>query len=115
MKLHRLPRSLPPARLLLADLGHPTAAELAAGLGVSERTVWRWRAEDQWPRPAHLSLFFASRYGFSVVESEALHQLRTGASLVRALSDQVRRLRGQLEHVQALAEHGAANAPLYAT
>ena len=101
------------ARLLLADLGHPTAAELAAGLGVSERTLWRWRADDAWPRPAHLSLFFASRYGFSLVESEALHQLRTGDSLVRALNDQVQRLRGQLGRFEALNLHGASNAPLY--
>lgn len=114
MTLHRLPRSLPAAGALLADLGHPTADAIGAALGVSQRTVWRWRAGEDagWPRPALLGLFFASRWGWSAVESEAFYRVQLAEALAASRADELQALRAQLVHVQSLGDFGAANAPL---
>lgn len=111
MTLHRLPRQLPPVAVVLSDLGNPTAAQLAQALGVSVRSVWRWQASD-WPRAAQLALFFASRWGWSAVESDAMHAVDTSAALVRALRADLEQARAQLARVQALGDFGAANAPV---
>jgi hypothetical protein len=110
--LHRLPRTLPPVAVLLADLEHPTGAELAAALGVSLRSVWRWRAADAWPRSVHLALFFASRYGWSVVDSESRYAVQLARALADALLAERDTLRRQLDQVQTMANTGAANAPV---
>lgn len=109
--LHRLPRQLPPLELMLEDLGNPPAPVLAAAFGVSVRTVFRWQVGD-WPRAALLCLFFASRWGWSAVECDALHALNTSAALSRALRDELEQVRAQLARVEALGDFGAANSPV---
>jgi hypothetical protein len=85
--LHRLPRQLPPVPRLLDDLGHPPPAAIARALGVSARTVRRWG--DEWPRPAHLAIFFASRWGWSAVESDALTAWQLAQAQVQALAEEL--------------------------
>ena len=109
--LHRLPRALPPAALMLEDLGHPTAEALAAGLGVSARTVQRWRGADEWPRLPRLALFYASRWGWTLIESEALHTLHTHRALVSALQQELELSRADVARITALGLHGSANDP----
>lgn len=110
--LHRLPRHLPAVDLLLEDLGDPTAADLAAGLGCSVRSVWRWRESGTWPRCAHLALFFASRYGWSVVDSDARYSVQLARGLAASLRAERDQVAAQLEAVQRLAATGAANVPV---
>ena len=110
--LTRLPRTLPPAAALLEDLAHPTADDLARALGVGARTVQRWRSADEWPRPAHLSLFFASRWGWSAVECDALHSVNLHTALSASLRREVERLSAEVERLAALPAYGAANGPL---
>jgi hypothetical protein len=112
MTLHRLPRHLPPVPVLLADLEHPPGAELAASLGVSVRSVWRWQQLDHWPRPVHLALFFASRYGWSVIDSESRYAVQLARGLADALRAERDQLAAQLDQVQQLADTGAANLPV---
>lgn len=100
--------------LILADLGHPTSAVLGKALGVSERTVWRWRAADSWPHSAALALFFSSRWGWSVVESEAVFTLRNAAALTEALQRENAALRERIERLVSTGDFGSANAPLWA-
>lgn len=111
MTLHRLPRQLPPPAVLMADVGSPSARCLASALGVSARTVWRWQLSGAWPRPAHLALFFASRWGWSAVQSDALHAVQLAEALARARADECAALRCALARVEALQLHGSANAP----
>lgn len=111
MTLHRLPRETPPPDLLLRDLGSPTADDLARALGVSRRTIWRWRETDEWPRMACLALFFASRYGWSVVDSEARFAVDLARLTAQSQHEQIRRLQRQLEAIEALGLHGSANMP----
>lgn len=112
--LYRLPRHLPPPAVMLQDLGNPTADTLGAALGVSQRTVWRWRADDDagWPRAALLALFFASRWGWSAVQSDALHRVQLAEALAAARADELQQLRAQLRRVEGLGDFGASNAPL---
>ena len=65
--LAHAPRVLPPLAVVLADIGNPTAAAIAAVLDLDERTVRRWIAADKMPRPAHLALFWLTRWGRSIV------------------------------------------------
>lgn len=109
--LPRLPRSVPPAAVLLADLGDPTAASLADSLGVSVRTVWRWRERDEWPRAALLALYFASRWGWSEVASDARWQVATHRALADARQLEIERLTAEVRRLAALACYGSANEP----
>lgn len=109
--LSHLPRHVPPVPVLLADLGHPTAAEIAKALGVSVRTVWRWQAGD-WPRCAQLALFYCSRWGWSVLDCDARFRVSLAEQLAQALAGDLARSRAQLEHVLQLVDTGAANQPV---
>lgn len=109
--LSHLPRHVPPVAVLLDDLGNPTAAEIARVLGVSVRTVWRWQA-GEWPRCAQFALFFASRWGWSLIDSEARFRVSLAEQHVVALRAELDQARAQLAHVLALADTGAANAPV---
>lgn len=112
MSLHRLPRSLPALSLLLDDLGRPSAAELARALGVGERTVYRWLAADAAPRPAHLALYFASSYGWSLVDSEARHAVQTWRGLAESRGRDLVALEARLRRLSALGDFGSANDPI---
>ena len=115
MSLHRFPRALPPVAVILQDLGHPTAAALGAALGVSARTVWRWQEPGAvCPRAPHLALFFASRWGWSAVESDALHAVQLAGALADARLREVEALRAQVLRLESLGDFGAANSPLRA-
>lgn len=109
--LPRLPKpsQIPAPAVLLADLGQPTAAALADALGVSVRTVWRWRERDEWPRMARVCLFYASRYGWSVVESDARYQVATHRALADAQGLELAALRREVERLARLPIYGSAN------
>jgi hypothetical protein len=111
MTLHRLPRQLPPPAVLTADLGDPSPLELGPALGVSARTVWRWQLAGEWPRAAHLAVFFASRWGWSAVQADALHAVQLAEALSRARSEECSALRAAVARMEALQLHGSANAP----
>jgi hypothetical protein len=94
--LHRLPKHLPAVALLLDDLHKPSTDALAHTLGVSTRTVQRWQVDGAWPRTAHLALYFASRWGWSAVDSEARHAVQLFERLAGALQTEVHQLRALL-------------------
>lgn len=109
--LPRLPKpsQIPPAVVMLADVGQPTAAQLAAALGVSVRTVWRWKERDEWPRMALVCLFYASRWGWSAVESDARFQVATHRALADAQARELAALRREVERLARLPIYGSAN------
>lgn len=111
MTLHRLPRSVPPLPVLLADLGNPTTREVARALGVTERTVWRWLADGAAPRPATLALFWLTSWGWSCVESEARRAIDDARGYASALRTELDALRVELARVLSLGEFGSANSP----
>jgi hypothetical protein len=106
--LCRLPRHLPPLSLMLADIGSPSPSAVARALGVSARSVRRWVAVDDAPRPVLAALFWLTRWGVSAVDAEAHNAAVLAASYVRALKDENGALRADLGRALALAD-GAAN------
>lgn len=114
LNLHSLKRQqLPSLPELLADLGNPTAGEVAGALGVDRSTVSGWIRRGAAPRPAMLALFWVSTWGQSTLDAE-LHNAAQQATQHRAAqAGEVDRLRRQLARVLSLADFGTANAPLY--
>lgn len=109
--LHRLPRQLPSLSAMLDDLANPPARAVARALGVTERTLRRWRADDQAPRAVMLALYWLTRWGQSEAHTEAHNAAVLHAGYARALRDEVARLSAELARVLALRDCGAANAP----
>jgi len=106
--LCRLPRHLPPLSLMLDDLGRPSPAAVARSLGVSVRSVRRWIAADEAPRPVLAALFWLTRWGVSEIDAEAHNAATMAAGYVRALKDENAALVADLGRALALAD-GAAN------
>lgn len=112
--MFKAPRQLPPLDVLLRDLGNPAAALTARALGVSERTVYGWQASGQAPRPAHLALFWESRWGQSVAECEAINGERWARGQVQALEREAATLRARVAYLERVGRFGSANAPTLA-
>lgn len=99
---------------MLADLGNPSPAEIAAALGVSRRTVYRWLAADHAPRPVMLSLFWVTRWGMSEVHCRAVNDAAQAHAMLKLYQRLAEQRRADVEKLLALgAGHfGAANSPL---
>lgn len=112
--LNRLPtpRETPPLSLILDDIGQPAPAAVARALGVSPATVARWMRLDDAPRPALLALFWLTRWGMSIVDCEAVNAATMHAQQARGLTDELRRVREQIERLVQLGDFGSANEPL---
>jgi uncharacterized protein YjcR len=81
------PRSLPALQTMLDDLGGRNVEQLAKHLGVSTRTVKRWRARGGAPRAVMLALFWETTWGRSVVNCQAENAARAFAGYARCLSE----------------------------
>lgn len=103
------PRVIPPLSAMLADLGSPSACDLAALLHVHPRTVERWTATDCAPRPALLALFWLTRWGRSAIEAQAVNDAAHAARLARLAQLEADRLRKQNAHLVRVGDFGAAN------
>lgn len=114
MKLHlrsieHAPPSLPIWHTILEDLANPPAHRVARVLGVSRRTVYRWNSTGRAPRVALLALFWLTRWGQSLVATNAANDAVLAAQLVRSLSGQVERLQAEVARLQALAGPGGVD------
>lgn len=111
MLLQRLPATLPALSIILADICSPSPAALAAALDVHPRTVARWLAADEAPRPISLALWPLTRWGMSA--SDALHYNRAELAEARRLvaEQDAEQLRRELTRVIAAADFGCANDP----
>jgi hypothetical protein len=113
--MFRGPTQTPPVDVMLDDLPTRDQARIARHLGVSARTLARWRASGNAPRLAHLALFWETRWGLSVVHCDAVNGERIALALARSLERERDELHARLDRVLELADFGAANAPMYAT
>lgn len=109
MNLYRMPRYVPPLSAILQNLQSPTAAAVGNALATSERTVRRWIAADEAPRPAALALFWCSSWGYSMVESDALQSIALARGLAGALQAENDALKHELARVVRAADFGCAN------
>lgn len=107
-----LPRGLPTLEMMLADLGHPSAAEVAKWLGVSERTVYGWKRSTQAPRTALLALFWLTRWGFSALDTHRENQVQVLQSLTVSLNNENAGLRTRIARLEETGDFGTANDPV---
>ena len=110
--MHRLPRlQTPTLELILADLGNPSALAVGLALGVSSRTVQRWRVAGHAPRAPKLDLYWLTSWGRAELDAS----LHLSESAHRQLSDargrEIDALRRELARVLSLGNFGSANAP----
>jgi len=114
--MFKAPTQLPPVSLLLDDLPTRDARRVARHLGLSVSTINRYRRNDDAPRLVQLALFFETRWGRSIMDSELEHRHQVHLGLVRSLKAQVSELEARVRHLVALINRdglGAANEPIY--
>lgn len=110
--IERAPRALPIWHAIIEDLGNPPPARIAAALGISWRSVYRYHKTGQAPRPILLALFWLTRWGQSQLDAEMVNNCSMAVGLAEALQTEVRQLRDQVAHLIAIGDYGAANTPL---
>jgi hypothetical protein len=97
---------------LVDDLGGADKAARVAGVHVS--TVRRWlRSATPIPKAAYQALHAASSWGREERSVMAFNERRTYLACIEAQKREIDRLRHALARVAALADHGAANWPVY--
>lgn len=110
--MFKTPRQLPDLASIVADLDSRRARDIADYLGVSERSVFGWLASGQCPRPAHLALFWVTRWGASIIDAETANGERFARAALVAAQTENATLRGQVAYLERL-HTGAANGPLF--
>ena len=95
--IDKAPKALPVWDSILDDLGHPPAHRVARVLGVGRSTVYRWNAEGHGPRIACLALFWLTRWGRSLVDTQATNDAVLHVQLARSLGEERDKLMRQVE------------------
>ncbi len=110
---------LPPVSLMLDDIPAPLPV-IARHLGITARTLRKYRATDSAPRAVMLALFWETRWGRSAADTEAANAAQVYRGETKALQAHAGRLAGivwRLEHelhqAQKSGHHGAANLPVW--
>lgn len=105
------PRTIPALSQVLPDLGNPSPREIAAYLGVTERTVYGWKATDAPPRAALLALFWESSYGLSAINAELHNAAHVYRSLSDSLNHEAQKLRTRIAWLEKNGRFDCANQP----
>lgn len=98
---------------LLDDLPTRDARRIARHLGVSTRTLARWKADGNPPRLAYIALFWETRWGVATINCEAINEAATAYGLARSLQARVEQLQARVAYLVGLAAYGCANEPLW--
>jgi len=113
--MFQAPTQTPHILTLLDDLPTRDDKLIARHLGVTARTIARWRDQEGAPRMAHLALFWETRWGLSVAHCHAVNGERVALGLARSLERENATLRTRIARLEEMGDFGAANSPLYAT
>ena len=109
--LYGLPKHVPKLDDLLYDLFNPTVAELAAAMGVSERTAKRWVAENDAPLPVKLALFWLTKWGMQWTNADLYNEAQLHFSMNGCQARLIRDLKTKLHRTAKLGSFGSANDP----
>ncbi len=96
-------------KMLIHEITIKRAAKI---LDVTERSIWRWLAEEKVPKAAVLALFWESRYGQSLIETDQRNEIVLLRARVRILEDQFLRAKDVITGMRLL-NYGTANEPFY--
>lgn len=99
-------------RALMLDL-HASPAQVAKFLQVTERSVWRWMAEESAPFAALAALWHETPRGRYVTALDVGNELAIVRGLASAHGDALARESARLARVLRISDTGAANGPLF--
>lgn len=111
--MFRAPTQTPPIGVLLDDLPTRDAVRIARHLGVTARTLARWRSSGDAPRLALLALFWETKWGLSVAHCDAVNGERVALGLARSLERERATLLTRIAYLEETGDFGAANAPMW--
>lgn len=78
-------------RIFVQQFGGPKL--VAKFLDVTDRTVWRWLAEENVPRMAVLALYWETSYGKSLIDTDQVNEIRLLYQRINILNSQFRRMK----------------------
>lgn len=99
-------------RGLLADL-HATPAQVAKFLKVTERSVWRWLADDSAPYAVLAALWHETPRGREAAHIDTGNALNIERGLARSTGAALAAESARLSRLLAITDTGAANDPLH--
>lgn len=111
--MFKAPGQTPPIGLILDALPTSDNRQIGRHLGISARTIARWRATNNAPRIAHLALFWETHWGLAVADCEAANGQAVYYGLSKALERECAMLRTRIARLEETGDFGAANAPLW--
>ena len=111
--MFRAPGQTPPLSYMLDDLLTSELAQIAKHVGVSVRTLQRWRDMDQAPRAVMLALFWETRWGASTIDTELFNTAQVHRSHAQALERESIALRARISRLETIGDFGAANGPAW--
>lgn len=97
-------------KIFVHELGGPKL--VCKKLDVSERTVWRWLADDSVPKMAVLALYWETQYGISLIDTERHHEIHLLRSRIKILEEQFVRAKDVITGMKLL-NYGTSNEPFY--
>ncbi|MDH1903475.1 helix-turn-helix domain-containing protein [Comamonas aquatica] len=110
-----VPAKLPHLHSILDNIGLPDH-QVARFLGVTKKTVHRWRKNGQAPRPVMLALFWETTWGQSAADCNAINQARMNYMHAKVLERQIKQMQANIDRLQRKLDEtptGAANSPIY--
>jgi hypothetical protein len=113
--MFRAPGHTPPLSYMLDDLTTRDLARIAKHIGLSERTLERYRAADTAPRAVMLALFWETRWGASTIDTELFNAAQVHRSHAQSLERQEIALRARIARLETIGDFGAANGPAWQT
>ena len=119
---------MPSFSILVDDQFTRDHEKIAKHVGISLRSLQRYIAEDDAPRAVMLALFYESRWGYSVIATDAHNDAKMSAQHAACLTRENETLRVRIARVEALAAaavaendkasdsgFGSANEPFFKT
>lgn len=103
---------LPPLSFLLNDQTEPQK-KVARHLGMSLRTLQRYKARGNAPRAVYLALWFESRWDMSALHEKAFNEAVQARRWVASLEWECERLRHVVRVLEEEHEEWAANLGVY--
>lgn len=97
-------------KMFVHELGGPKF--VCKLLDVTERTVWRWLAEESVPKMAVRALYWETRFGRSLIDSDHHNEVVLLRGQIRCLEDQFERASRVIAGLKLL-NYGTANEPYF--
>ncbi len=96
---------------LLDGLPTRDTASIARYLDVSERSLARWKADDQAPRAVMLALYWETHHGCQALYTDMWNDRQMAEALARSSQALAANLQARVAYLERLSDFGCANSP----